>query len=220
MGSGKSTLAKQLVCNMLQKEYHVLYYAIEEGEEDIKGSISALGLDRAKLDNYVSEGMLHIADMFNLGVKRLAEAPPSEEPTKIIDNTFNFSELLSLGRRFTLKNIGKKQFAVLDSVTPLFLTVDSKKVFQFAQILRFATRLSKGIGIAILHTGILGEPVENACFNFADIVIEMQKRKVAEAVTRGGSIKLLKAVGSAVTGRDFYYELTERGIVVSTMPPL
>jgi len=220
MGSGKSTLGKQLVCNMLRSGFHVLYYAIEESTEEVRNSLSAFGVDPTQLDSYLSDGMFKIADMFDLGVKRLEEAPPSEEPTKIIENTFNFSELLSLGRRFTFSNIGKKQFAVLDSVTPLFLTVDPKRVFQFAQTLRFATRVSKGIGMAILHSGILGESIENACFNFADLVIEMQRRKVAEAVTRGGTMRILKTVGSAPPSRDFYYELTDRGVVVSSMPTL
>lgn len=220
MGSGKSTLGKQLVCNMLRNEFHVLYYAVEESADEVKNSLSAFGIDDPQLERYVNDGMFKIADMFDLGVKRLEEAPSSEEPTKIIENTFNISELLSLGRRFTLSNIGKKQFAVLDSATPLFLTVEPKKVFQFAQILKFATRLSKGIGVAILHSGILGESVENACFNFADLVIEMQRRKVAEAVTRGGTMRILKVVGSSPPARDFYYELTDKGVVVSTVPTL
>lgn len=220
MGSGKSTLGKQLVCNMLRNEFHVMYFAIEESAEDLKRSLLNFGIDAEQLESYLKDGTLQIADTFDLGVKRLEEAPPSEEPTKIIENAFNFPEILTLGRRFTLSNFGKKQFAVLDSVTPPFLTLEPKKVFQFAQVLRFATRLAKGIGVAILHSGILGEPIENACFNFADLVIEMQRRKVAEAVTRGGTMRILKTMGSAPPARGFYYELTERGVVISTMPTL
>jgi len=220
MGSGKSALAKQLVCNMLRNEFHVLYYAIEESAEDMKMSLLNFGTDPEQLERYLNDGTLQIVDMFDLGVKRLEEALSIDEPAKIIENAFNFPELLSLGRRFALNNVGGKKIVLLDSATPLFLTVEPKKVFQFAQVLKFATRMSKGIGVAILHSGILGEPIENACFNFADLVIEMQRRKVAEAVTRGGTMRILKTVGSAPPSRDFYYELTDRGVVVSSMPTL
>jgi len=80
--------------------------------------------------------------------------------------------------------------------------------------------MSKGIGIAILHSSILGEPIENTYYNFADLVIEMQRRNVAEAVMRGGTMRILKTIGSAPPARDFYYELTEKGVVISTMPTL
>jgi len=80
--------------------------------------------------------------------------------------------------------------------------------------------MSKGIGIAILHSSILGDPIENTYYNFADLVIEMQRRNVAEAVMRGGTMRILKTIGSAPPARDFYYELTEKGVVISTMPTL
>jgi KaiC/GvpD/RAD55 family RecA-like ATPase len=220
MGSGKSTLAKQLVSNMLRNDFHVLYYAVEESAEDVKRNLVNFGIDPQQLDKYVHDMRLHIVDMFDLGVKRLEEALSIDEPAKIIENAFNFSEMLSLGRSFAITDIEAKKLAILDSATPLFLTVDPKKVFQFAQVLKFATRMSKGIGLAILHSGILGEPIENALYNFADLVIEMQRRKVEEAVTRGGSMRILKTIRASPPARDYYYELTDKGLIVSAMPTL
>jgi len=46
--------------------------------------------------------------------------------------------------------------------------VEAKKVFQYGQVLKYATRFAKSIGIATLHTSVLNESIENAMTNFAD----------------------------------------------------
>src|SRR2546426_12495558 len=94
-------------------------------------------------------------DIFGHGVERLAEAFPVEEPERIVDSTFKFSDLVAQGRSFTLKHLGKKQFVIMDSLTPFFLMVEAKRVFQFGQLLKYATRSVKAIGGATLHTNLL-----------------------------------------------------------------
>lgn len=108
MGSSKSDLVKQLVCNMLHNEFHVLYYAVEESAEYAKNCLLNLGIDPAKLERYLKDGTLQIVDMFDLGVKRLEEALSLDETAKIIENAFNFPELLSLGGRFAITTLGSK----------------------------------------------------------------------------------------------------------------
>src|SRR6267143_685748 len=66
-----------------------------------------------------------------------------------------------LPRSFTLKHLGKKQFVIMDSLTPFFLMVEAKRVFQFGQVLKYATRFAKAIGVATLHTKVLDESIEN-----------------------------------------------------------
>lgn len=48
----------------------------------------------------------------------------------------------------------------MDALTPFFLMLEAKKVFQFGQILKYATRFAKSIGIATLHTKVLDETIE------------------------------------------------------------
>src|SRR5215510_1067579 len=76
VGSGKSSLVRQLAVNMLERDFRVLYYAIDESK-------------------YEQDGRLAFIDIFALGVERLAEAYPVEEPEKIVDNTFKFSDLVA-----------------------------------------------------------------------------------------------------------------------------
>jgi len=177
VGSGKSSLVRQLAVTMLERDFRVLYYAIDESAEDVRESVATYGIDVGK---YESEGRLSFIDIFALGVERLAEAYPVEEPEQIVDSTFKFSDLVAQGRSFTLKHLGKKQFVIMDSLTPFFLMVEAKRVFQFGQVLKYATRFAKAIGVATLHTKVLDETIENAMVNFADVVLDLERRKTAE----------------------------------------
>src|SRR6266496_2088919 len=180
VGSGKSSLVRQLAVTMLERDFRVLYYAIDES----------------------------------------AEAYPVEEPEQIVDSTFKFSDLVAQGRSFTLKHLGKKQFVIMDSLTPFFLMVEAKRVFQFGQVLKYATRFAKAIGVATLHTKVLDESIENAMVNFADVVLELERRKTPEGISRGGTLRLVKLGKTQIPSRGYYYEMTPQGIVISTAPPI
>ena len=117
--------------------------------------------------------------------------------------------------------MGKKTMGIIDSLTPFFLMIEARKVFQYGQVLKYATRFAKSIGIATLHTNVLGETIENAMTNFADIVIDLSGRKVAEdgvVRSRGGTLRVVKMGRNPVPPRGYYYEMTEKGIDISTAP--
>ena len=215
VGSGKSTLVQQLVVNMLQRDFRVLYYAIDEPASDIRGGLGELGADAAK---YEADGRLAFVDIFSLGVERLADAQQPEEPEKIVDSTFKFSDLVAQGRSFTLRHLGRKQFVVLDSLTPFFLMGEAKRVFQFGQVLKYATRFARAIGIAVLHTKVLNETIENAMVSFADIVLELEKKRPLDRANPGGTIRILKLRKPKVSSDAYPYELTSRGIVINPAP--
>jgi KaiC/GvpD/RAD55 family RecA-like ATPase len=214
VGSGKSTLVKQIAAAALEHDFRVQYYAIDESAEDVRDSIASCGVDVAK---YESEGRLSFVDMFALGVERLAESYPAEQPEQIADSTMKFSDLIAQGRSFTLKHLGKKTMGIMDSLTPFFLMVEPKKVFQFGQVLKYATRFAKSIGIATLHTNVLDETIENAMTNFADIVLDMEKRG-AQGASHSGTLRLVKMGRTLVPSRGYYYEMTQKGIEISTAP--
>src|SRR6266852_4135089 len=194
VGSGKSSLVRQLAVNMLEKDFRVLYYAIDESAEDVREGVASYGINVPK---YEEEGRLAFIDIFALGVERLAQ-----------------------GRSFTLKHLGKKQFVIMDSLTPFFLMVEAKRVFQFGQVLKYATRFAKAIGVATLHTKVLDESIENAMVNFADVVLELERRKTPEGISRGGTLRLVKLGKTQIPSRGYYYEMTPQGIVTSTAPPI
>ncbi len=212
VNSGKSWLAKQIAVNMLQRDFRVLYYAIDESADEVRESLYSLG---SGVDQALEESRLALVDMFALGVERLAESLPSEDPEKVAESTFKFSDLIAQGRSFTLKHLGKKQLVIMDSVTPMFLLVESKKVFQFGQVLKYATRFAKAIGLATLHTNVLGELTENAMVSFADVVIELQGNAPGGS-NRAGIMKLAKIGKLPVPTRSYYYEITPQGIMIST----
>ena len=217
VGSGKSTLVKQLAASALQHDFRVQYYAIDESAEDVRETIAGYGVD---VEKYESEGRLAFVDMFALGVERLSEALPTDEPEHIVDNPLKFSDLVAQGRSFSLRHLGKKMLGIMDSLTPFFLMAETRKIFQYGQVLKYATRFAKSIGIATLHTRVLGEPIENAMVNFADVVIELEKRDAPSGISRGGTLRLVKMGKTPVQSRGYYYEMTPRGIDISTAPPI
>ncbi len=215
VGSGKSTLAQQLVVNMLQRDFRVLYYAIDEPAADVRTGLAEFGADAAKQE---ADGHLAFVDIFSLGVERLADSQQPTEPETIVDTTFKFSDLVSQGRNFTLKHLGKKQFVVLDSLTPFFLMVEAKRVFQFGQVLKYATRFARAIGIAVLHTKVLNETIENAMVSFADVVLQLEKKRPPDLSSPGGTLKIVKLGKSKVPPSAYPYEITSRGIEISQTP--
>src|SRR5437773_7547376 len=46
VGSGKSSLVRQLAVTMLERDFRVLYYAIDESAEDVRESVATYGIDR------------------------------------------------------------------------------------------------------------------------------------------------------------------------------
>ena len=205
-------MVQQLVVNMLQRDFRVLYYAIDEPAGDVRTGLGEFGGEAAK---YEAEGHLAFVDIFSLGVDNLGEKRQNQEPEKIVDSTFKFSDLVAQGRNFTLKHLGRKQFVVLDSLTPFFLMMDSKRVFQFGQVLKYATRFARAIGIAVLHTKVLNESIENAMVSFADVVLELEKKKPPDLSNPGGTLKVIKLGKSRVPTGTYPYEISPRGIAIS-----
>src|SRR5438445_13164113 len=93
---------------------------------------------------------------------------------------------------------------------------EAKRVFQFGQVLKYATRFAKAIGAATLHTKVLAESIENAMVNFADVVLELERRKTPEGISRGGTLRLLKLGKIQIRSRAYHYEMTQQEIVIST----
>jgi KaiC/GvpD/RAD55 family RecA-like ATPase len=217
VGSGKSSLVKQIAANALNHDFRVQYYAIDESAEDVRESIANHGVD---VDKYEREDKLSFVDMFALGVERLAESLPQQEPEEIVNSTIKFSDLVAQGRSFSLRHLGKKQLGIMDSLTPFFLLVEARKVFQFGQVLKYATRFAKSIGIATLHTRVLDETIENAMINFADVVLELEGRKTVDGNSQRGTLRLVKNGKNPISPRGYYYETTLKGIEISTAPPI
>src|SRR5207245_9821449 len=69
VGSGKSTLVKQIAAAALERDFRVVYYAVDESAEDVKESITSWGVD---VTRYESDCRLALVEIYALGVERLA----------------------------------------------------------------------------------------------------------------------------------------------------
>src|SRR5438128_12702185 len=95
INSGKSWMAKQIAINLLQRDFRVLYYAIDESADECKERLSALGQG---VDKAIEESSLALVDMFALGVGRLAESLPTEEPERIAETNVKFTDSIARAR--------------------------------------------------------------------------------------------------------------------------
>ncbi len=214
IGSGKSTLIMELVANFLRQGCHVLYYCIDDPADVVK-----LGLEdhHIAVDDIEAEGRLEFVDMFSLGAQKLAESLPRMDPEEILQETLRFQDLLSQGRAFALKPTEQAKILVMDSITPFFLLTEARKVFQYVQVMRYATRIARAVTLASLHTEVVDQSIENATANLADGVIEMRKR-TGEVLLKGGTLKVLRMGRNLTPSRGYYYQITNQGIVFSSTP--
>lgn len=88
---------------------------------------------------------------------------------------------------------GKDLLVVLDSSSPMLTLMDTKKLFQFLQTMKFITRASESIGIAIMHLSIHDPKIEESCKQMSDTIIEL--RRIAEGQNIRRYIRVVKTLG-------------------------
>ena len=214
IGSGKSMMIREMVANFLRQGCHVLYYCIDDPAEAVKGALEDHHIAVEKIEE---EGRLEFVDMFSLGAQKLAESLQTMGPDEILEETLKFQDLLSYGRNFALKPTEESKILVMDSITPFFLLTEARRVFQYMQVMRFATRIARAVTLASFHTEVVDQNIENATANLVDGVIEMRKR-TGEVLLKGGTLKVLRMGRNLTPSRGYYYQLTNQGIVFSNTP--
>lgn len=216
VGSGKELICNQIVWNLLQRDVYVLYYPVDKSAEDIKDDMIHYGWD---IEPYVKEDKLHFVDAFSRGMEIIQEkmyAFDKDEgdmvtPDKI---SFNFKEMISEGRNYALKMTlrRRKLFVVYYSLSPLFTVSDQKEVLRFLHYAKYATRISKAVGFAVLHSGLHGDSVENSFRQLADGIIETRKKNLDGHVAR--FLRIGKMARTEINENYYPLELTSNEILV------
>ena len=219
LSSGKSTLARQIAASMLKAGYAVTYYSIDQSGDEMRLALEAIGVD---VKSYEEQNSLCFIDIFRRGVDRMKNSYTRfDSGNSVLASGLQFSDLIEMGRDFTLKNMKRKHLGLMDSITPIFLTSDSKEVFHYCQVLKYATRFVNAVGIAIHHTGVLEEKTENALFGFADGVIEMKKK--SDTTSGGpivGGLRVVRMGNQPFMPGTYYYEVKDSRVRISMVPGL
>lgn len=138
--------------------------------------------------------MFHFVDVFSIGTEML-RTNPELLPNELSDSVFNFTNLMKEGRDFYFrKAVGKDLLIVLDSASPMLTLVDTKKVLQFLQSVKFITRFSRSIGIGIMHLGVHDTKTEDSCKQMADTIIELRRIEEGQNIRR--YIRVVKTIGT------------------------
>jgi len=142
IGSGKSALVRELVANFLRQGCQLLYYCIDDPADVVKLGLEDHHIAVTKIEE---EGRLEFVDMFSLGAQKLAESLPKMDPGDILEETLRFQDLLAYGRSFAMKPSVGPKVIVMDSITPFFLLAEARRVYQYVQVMRFATQIARAV---------------------------------------------------------------------------
>lgn len=212
VGSGKEALCNQTVWNMLNEDCYILYYAVDKSSNDIRDDMSQNGWD---IEPFEKDDRLHFVDVFSRGMgiiqEKMYDTGELDTPDAI---SFNFKEMISEGRNYTLKMMLRRRrlIVVYYSMSPLFTLSDTREVLRFLQYGKYATRISKAIGIAVLHSGVHGEDIENAFRSLADGVIELRRKEKNGHTAR--FLRINKMPRTAFTENFYPLDVTSKGVEV------
>lgn len=219
-GSGKKVLLKELTISMLQQGYAVSYYCIDDSADQVRDDLTYMGLS---VEEYETASLLFFVDIFSKAVNNVEDSWKNEDPiSSVLMSGLQFSDLVNMGREFTMKNMKRKIFEVvfMDSITPFFLMSKTREVYHYLQTLKYATRFANAIGIGIHHTGLLEEKLENALYGFPDVIIHMEQTSENEFLvneTVNGTISILRMTGQTHKKGKFYFEVMDRKLSISTI---
>lgn len=193
IGAGKSFFCRQIMWNALRQGFNVLFYLTEESKDEMEENISRYGWD---IDKFDKNGKLKIVDIFSKGVELARESVM--EPEVLMKKSFNFFEILKEGRTYYFNAIrGEDLIVIFDSLSTIFLAMETKNALAFLQNLKLATRVARCIGIAALHSNMHDEKIENVCKSAADGILEMKMVEKEDKITR--LMRILK-----MSRTDFY----------------
>lgn len=221
VGSGKSILCNQVAWNMLRKGFNVLYYTLDQSFEDVIVSMDRFGWSTSE---FLKNGQLRFVDVFSKGMELIAEKTKENQIEDIAIDAdrmgaipISLRDMIMMGREHYFKAVfGRDLLIVFDSLSPLFSMLDQIEVLKFLRAANYACRISNGIGIATLHTGIHSSQVENACQQIADGVIEM--RRVMEGGSILRTVRIVKMSKTKIFEEYCPIEITSTGVVVHRIP--
>jgi circadian clock protein KaiC len=171
VGSNKSLLARQIAWNLLQRGFTVLYYPVDESADEVRKNMQTYNWD---IKYFEENEYIEFIDVFSKGAETL-NAQHSDDPDDYIEQTFDINYLLKQGQDYCIrKMVGKDLLVIVDSITPMLTLLDSQKAFHFLHTMKYITRASRAIGIAIIDLGIYDTKLEESCKQVADTIIELK----------------------------------------------
>ncbi|UCH02104.1 MAG: hypothetical protein JSV20_09915 [Candidatus Bathyarchaeota archaeon] len=216
VNSGKEMICNHVTWSLLNKGYYVLYFAVDKSAEDIRDDMYQSNWN---IEDFEKEDKLHFIDVFSRGQEiieeKMYESGELVEPEKI---SFNFKEMIAEGRKYAIKMAlrRRKLVVIYYSMSPLFTVSNHRDVLRFLQYAKYATRISKAVGIAALHLGIHGTNIETAFQQLADGIIEVRRKTLNGYAAR--FIRISKMARTNFSENYYPLEISKDGILVHTIP--
>jgi KaiC/GvpD/RAD55 family RecA-like ATPase len=212
----KRLLAMQLAWNALNSGFKVLYYATDNPVSEIKEVMASYNWD---LTDYEEEKRIRFVDIFSKAMNTVHTLVDrkGEFIEHTISKTFNFSDILRDGRRFFVESIvNSGLFVVFDSLSSVFGMMEYQDVVKFLYALKYSTRLSRSLGIGIVHADAIEERALGQLKIIADFILEMRLRE-----SRIESQKFVKVLKSKTKYDPMPYSMniTTSGVVFRRVIP-
>lgn len=191
--TGKSTLLLQMVVEGLRQKKNVVYAALDDFPDNVRESMSAMGIDPGKFENESNRSMLAFIDCYSILIGGKSKEKYSEDPQRLSDLSIVISKALSE----TI--IPSRTILVIDSLTTLIQRTGVRPAFEFLHTLVAKIRSYKGSCVSSLSRKAFHPAIIAAIQDKVDGVIEMKAEETKDGLERFIRIPKMKGTRHSTT---------------------
>ena len=173
-GTAKRELCLDFVSKCLRKERRVVYLALEESPEEIRASLSKIGVDAVRPERSRN---LVVIDCYSPQIGMVSKEEFSADPNNLSELSIVVSKALPPGKRI-------QGLFVLDSLDTLIRKRGLTSSLELIRTLRAKTRMAKFDSIVTLNRQAFPSAILAAAQEDVDGVFEMKVQEEPTGLTR------------------------------------
>lgn len=209
-GTGAEVFTKQFLFGGLLNGENAYYFSSDHSISEIKKDMRQFGWDIEKFEN---EGKATFIDAYN---SRFFNVLPPELRNRVSAKDFlkkgtdPFNQL----KATIVQNHGNKYRMVIDSISYFLRAYDMNSVIEVIELMSSIGKLSGGIHLVLVVSGLHDEITVNTMKHLADGVIELAIKERASQIERVLVIRKMR--GLIVPNKTISFDITTKGIELET----
>lgn len=209
-GAGAEIFTKQFMYGGLLNSEDTFYFSTDHSVSEIKADMAQFGWD---IEKYERTGNVEFIDAYT---PRLIGVIPMELQKKMSPKEFlkARTDPLSQLKTTITQTRGPKYRGVLDSISYFLRTYDLNSSIEVIELMSSISKLTGGIHLVLVGTGLHDDITINTLKYLADGVIEFYVKERGSQIERGLVIRKMR--GLIVPNRSISFEITSKGIELET----
>jgi len=201
-GSAKRELCLEFAARTLARHRRVVYVALEESPEEIRASLSAIGVDLTRLE--ILRNLL-VIDCYSPQIGMISKEEISADPNNLSELSIAVSKALPAGNKV-------QGIFVLDPLDTLILKRGLTSSLELIRTLRGKTKIAKFDFIATLNRQAFHTVILAAAQESVDGVFEMKVQEEPTGLMRYLRVPKLRGAShhTAWVGYDLHFKVLAR----------